>query len=329
MVKTPDVSVVVIFFNQSEHVNGCIESILCNEGIDFEIICIDDGSTDETGKILDSISSAVVRVFHKDNGGPADARNFGASVANGRYVTFVDGDDYVSPFYLQSLTNAINMGSGTTMAVGKTQVSKVGQAISWEMPRGYSNITQEEFIKMMMYEEVLPSACARLAPREIYTENRMPVGLAYEDVATAARYALSVDSIVLIDEPIYAYVMRGGSVVHRRRAGIKQARDYSRAISMFSSAASEIVPEDSAPQIYFRCLHLSRLLRLLDTVEDNRGDALRMRDGLTRYIRRHFTVVLKDGRASPANKVRFMLLALCPLLYKSIFNVYEHHFKGV
>ncbi len=106
----PFISVIVPFYNIEECVTYCLDSLVAQdyEG-EYEILCVDDGSTDGTPAALDTYAAEHprVKVLHKPNGGQSDARNFGVEHAGGDYITFVDGDDFVSACYLSSLMRAL------------------------------------------------------------------------------------------------------------------------------------------------------------------------------------------------------------------------------
>ncbi len=100
----PRVSVIVPVYNSREYLGPCIESVLNQSYTDFELILIDDGSTDGCAEICDTYASTDhrVRCVHAKNSGVSAARNLGLSLARGEYVTFVDSDDYISEFFLLS-----------------------------------------------------------------------------------------------------------------------------------------------------------------------------------------------------------------------------------
>lgn len=96
------ISVIVPVYNAEKYLQRCIDSILTQTFIDFELLLIDDGSKDKSGEICDEYANRDnrVKVFHKENGGASSARNLGLDYANGKYVVFVDSDDYISASYL-------------------------------------------------------------------------------------------------------------------------------------------------------------------------------------------------------------------------------------
>lgn len=92
-------SIIIPVYNSENYLEACIESILKQSFMDYEIILIDDGSTDRSGSICDaySIKDKRIKVFHVINGGPSKARNYALTIASGRYVEFIDSDDCIEP----------------------------------------------------------------------------------------------------------------------------------------------------------------------------------------------------------------------------------------
>ena len=99
----PILSVIVPVYNTKEHLSRCIDSVLSQSFSDFELLLVDDGSTDESGAICDAYSAkdSRVRVFHKKNGGVSSARNVGMENTNGQWLTFIDSDDWIRGDFFQ------------------------------------------------------------------------------------------------------------------------------------------------------------------------------------------------------------------------------------
>ncbi len=101
----PKVSVIIPTYNQSSLVKETISSVLAQTEPDLEVIVVDDGSTDDTHRVVESLSDSRVSYFYKINGGPASARNFGLSKAKGEYLAFLDHDDLWPPNYLEVMVS--------------------------------------------------------------------------------------------------------------------------------------------------------------------------------------------------------------------------------
>ncbi len=108
--QVPLVSIIVPVYNAEKYLNRCIDSILSQTMTDFELLLIDDGSKDNSGRICDEYAEkdARVRVFHKPNGGVSSARNLGLDNAKGKWITFVDADDRCSCDYLEHLLSKVD-----------------------------------------------------------------------------------------------------------------------------------------------------------------------------------------------------------------------------
>lgn len=106
-----EVSIIVPIYNAEKYLNKCIDSILSQTFTDFELILVDDGSTDGSPFILDRYKEYDPRVvvIHKPNGGVSSARNAGIEVALGKYILFIDSDDYIASEYIHTMLR--NMGS--------------------------------------------------------------------------------------------------------------------------------------------------------------------------------------------------------------------------
>ena len=103
-VNSPKVSIIVPVYNVEKYLHRCVDSILLQTFTDFELLLIDDGSTDKSVGICDkyAFKDRRIRVFHKKNGGVSSARNLGIKKSNGVYILFVDSDDYLSPSHLNN-----------------------------------------------------------------------------------------------------------------------------------------------------------------------------------------------------------------------------------
>lgn len=101
------VSIIIPVFNSAQTITKCINSIIAQSYTDWELLLIDDGSTDPSGKICDEYSKTYPNIysFHQTNGGVSSARNLGINKANGEYILFVDADDWIEKDYIQSYLN--------------------------------------------------------------------------------------------------------------------------------------------------------------------------------------------------------------------------------
>lgn len=102
-------SIIIPVYNVAPYLRECLDSVLSQTIEDFEVLAIDDGSTDESGRIIDeyAVKDQRITVLHKGNNGVSSARNAGIDIAKGEFLCFVDGDDIIAPTYLQDLYEAM------------------------------------------------------------------------------------------------------------------------------------------------------------------------------------------------------------------------------
>lgn len=128
--RTPKISVIVPVYNVEQYLPRCIDSILAQTFTDFELLLIDDGSKDKSGEICDNYAKkdSRIRVFHKENGGVALARQFGIDNASGKYSIHADGDDWVEPKMLEHMYNK-SIETHTDILISDFYIDKKGKSI--------------------------------------------------------------------------------------------------------------------------------------------------------------------------------------------------------
>ena len=176
----PKISVIVPIYNTEKYLSQCIESILTQTFSDFELILINDGSTDNSGKICDKYASddSRVVVIHKENGGQSSARNEGLEIARGEYITFVDSDDYYSD--IKTLEYCIEILDNDK------SISFVEFPI-YHPERNYKKndiqLTKKKDIYIAWLENKVVKTyfCDKVIRREIIINQRFPIGMMFED----------------------------------------------------------------------------------------------------------------------------------------------------
>ena len=121
--------IIVPIYNVEKYLRKCIESILNQTLENIEVILINDGSTDNCGKIIDEYEKQDKRVIsiHKENGGQSSARNMGLDIAKGKYIGFIDSDDYIDEYMYESLYNAIENSKADICVCGRESYSEFSQ----------------------------------------------------------------------------------------------------------------------------------------------------------------------------------------------------------
>ena len=207
------ISVIVPVYNVEQYLPKCIDTIVNQTYQNLEIILIDDGSTDNSGKMCDEYLSNDnrIKVIHKENGGLSDARNIGLNIATGKYITFVDSDDYIDKNYVEILYNLL-VKNDADISVGRNYreypEKTVNMGINKEML-----LTNEEALEKLLYEDDFDtSAWAKLYKKDLFNDIRFPKNRIYEDMATTYKLIDKASKIYLGSYPIYHYIVRGSSL---------------------------------------------------------------------------------------------------------------------
>lgn len=145
------VSIIVPVYNVEKYIHRCVDSIRRQTYSNIEIILVDDGSKDNSGSICDDYAKqdSRIKVIHKDNGGLGFARNSGLDVATGKYVTFIDGDDYIGERHIDEMLSLIERTKTDTCLAGHTKVYADSQI-------EHKNVCSGKVFEKDVKKEILP-----------------------------------------------------------------------------------------------------------------------------------------------------------------------------
>lgn len=230
---SPEISVIIPIYKVEKYIEKCLESVRRQTFGDFEALLINDGTPDGSMEIAERFAADDPRfkIFNKENGGLSSARNYGLERAAGRYIAFIDSDDFVHKKYLETLYLACEK-SGADMAGCQYLFSFAGGKIRlpWPFAPRPRTLSAGRAMKMIITDVFLQSmAWNKLYRRELFTETgiRYP-DMAFEDVATSERLLFRADRFVLTGKVRYYYTSRGGSILHTRNA--KLVNDFARSL---------------------------------------------------------------------------------------------------
>ncbi len=213
----PLISVIVPVYMVEQYLSRCVDSILAQTYTNLEIFLVDDGSRDNCGKICDEYAEKDSRiiVIHKENGGLSDARNVAIDVMNGEYVTFIDSDDFVSPYYVENLYCALH-DTGADMSASWHKNYYDGDRVpdfSQNVCGSAVKLTSAEFLERMLYQDrVETCAWGKLYKSELFDGVRYPVGKLYEDLPTTYKTVDKSEYIAVIPNEDYMYFQRRESI---------------------------------------------------------------------------------------------------------------------
>lgn len=217
-------SVVIPVYNVKDYLEKCVDSVLAQDCGDYEIILVDDGSTDGVSpELCDRYALASpdrIRVIHQENQGLGGARNTGLEAARGEYLFFMDSDDRIVPHALSYLEGQIRQ-THADMYLFRLFYDRDGVLT----PADPLRVPTDVVLHPAQCPELLlesPSASVRVCRRSLFLEGqiRFPAGIWYEDLATTPKCLLHARSVVALSEPLYCYLLRDGSIM--RNANLKR-----------------------------------------------------------------------------------------------------------
>ncbi|AEH50340.1 glycosyltransferase family 2 protein [Pseudothermotoga thermarum] len=215
----PLVSIVVPVFNTEKYLKKCVDSLLNQTYKNIEVLLVNDGSTDNSGKICDeyALIDPRVRVFHIQNSGAGVARNVGIKNAKGEYITFVDSDDWVSEKYIETLLGLILKEDADISMCGyvKTSLEDVPNKRYKEKVYVYTNLEALRQIYWINFGGFLV-VWNKLFKRSLFDDVEFPAMRLFEDNAIIPMLFYKANKVVVTTQKLYFYRIRPDSITRKK-----------------------------------------------------------------------------------------------------------------
>lgn len=218
--EKPEVSVIVPVYNVEEYLPRCLDSLLAQSLESLEILVIDDGSADGSGRICEEYAGRDprIRVIHQENAGLSAARNRGIELARGEFLMFADGDDRTDPEFC-ALPLALAREREADLILFQFRKTEDGRELrntDRRIPEGEK--TEEEAHRLLI-DGVGFTVWNKLYHRDLFRENRFPEGRTMEDLALVPVLVHAARRIVYTGAVLYEQVRRPGSITTTRSPG--------------------------------------------------------------------------------------------------------------
>lgn len=306
------ISVIVPVYNVEELLPKCLDSLVNQTFDDYEVIVVNDGSPDNSQKIIDDYYKKypnIIKPLKKENGGLSSARNYGLKYATGEYVLYVDSDDYVSSDILEKMYS-LGMRDNSDIVVCRSYA--------------FSNNNLEKIDNEILNNDVFkryilnrPSATCKLIKKEILLHSELAFfeGHYYEDIAEVPAFCLYAKNISFIDDYLYYYLVREGSIMHNKKYSDKlndifDSIDNLTNIFINKNAFDEY--KDELEFIYIKHLLHAASLRFLPYEEGI--------SSLNRICEIMNDKFPKWSKNKYYKKMNFKYKIVCNLIYKKKFN---------
>lgn len=207
----PLLSVIVPVYNVEKYLKRCLESILVQSWNDYEIILVDDGSTDSSAQICDLYAEKyeMIRVIHKENKGLSDTRNRGIEKASGEYVYFPDSDDWLEPNTFSELSDVIEELTYDIISFNREFVTSEEDKSISAKSRIQKLSGKQALLEMLNQGDVTGFANDKIYRKKLFLDNdiEFPVGKYYEDLGTNYKLFLKATKVYVTNQKYYHYLI--------------------------------------------------------------------------------------------------------------------------
>ena len=236
---TPYFSVIIPVYNVQDYLEECVESVLHQTFLDFEVILVDDGSKDRSGALCDALAQKDSRILvhHQENQGLSGARNSGLALAKGEYILFLDSDDfYPQTDFLEKIASVSDHADIICFNYARYTDRLLGKMLAYPENSFSDDQLWLELTRRNAYQS---SACIKAVKRELLQKNDITFerGTLSEDIEWSAKVLLSAGSVALAPDCIYAYRVRQGSI--SKTVSPRHVADQVRIISTLSRNVPE------------------------------------------------------------------------------------------
>ena len=311
------ISVIVPVYNiESEYLERCIKSICSQTYKKLDIILVDDGSTDGSGKICNRFAEedSRIRVFHKENGGSSSARNLGIGEAKGEYIGFIDSDDYIEPDMYELLANAVVKYDAPMAQISRDEIDEQGNRMPdiCIPPAEEIKVSSEDMMRELLMHRGDCSFCTRITHKALFVDREFPVGKLNEDFYLLTHMLTDITHLVILPKQCYHVFYRIGSNSRK-----KDKNDFSRVFMDIVDNAdfvTELVKEKypSLLTVALRFGFYQRLDYLLHIPVGQMTKENEFYRNIVRYLRKNIGKMLGNKHLTGKNKMYLLLLTIAP-----------------
>lgn len=330
------VSIIVPVYNVKNYLERCLDSIKSQTYENIEVLLVDDGSNDGSGEVCDLYAANDTRfhTYHQSNGGLSAARNTGLDRASGKYVAFVDSDDWINQDMIEKLVTAAELQMADIVCFDYyVSYADNEKKISKYKVDGLEIIQKEKALSLLISNKIESYTCMKFYKRTLYDEIRFPVGKKYEDMGTTYKLFLKADKICYYSEAFYHYWQREDSITHLSKKTNAQYLSDAQDIFYFKKDMEEAIGK-GYPQLSDQLQAASEewALKLYNASvlfkDCNKNLRRRLRKEAYNYLKFNYMQLKENPNTSKKHKCRLALLVRLPLIYNFFILPYIYKKRG-
>lgn len=277
-----EISIIVPIYNIENYLEKCLQSILNQNFQSYEVILVNDGSTDNSREIAEkyvALNSNLFRLINQENKGLSEARNTGINAANGKYICFVDSDDYIENDYLQKMYETMQHTDADMVFCAFRSVDETGNCLKnvyeFSFEAGVPYVLKERKDVLLTQN----AAWNKLYKKSIIDEHQLyfTKGAWYEDLRFVKKYVLFADKFAYCDKVLYNYLIRTGSIMNsmssKRNIEILDAVE--EVVSFYREKNVIANYQDEIEFLAIDHIYISALVRLLRARDMEQFEAIR------------------------------------------------------
>lgn len=311
------ISVIIPVFHVEAYLRRCLDSVLDQTYENMEIILVDDGSDDGCPAICDEYArmDSRVKVIHQKNAGLSGARNTGIDQAEGRYLAFVDSDDYLVPEFLERLHKAC-AETGSDMSVCRWEYVK-GEPVPQRGTGEVKTFTGRQMLANLYISDgaYFVVAWNKLYKRELFEQIRYPLGRIHEDEATTYRIYHQVRQAAYVDASLYGYFVTPSSITR----GFNPRR-----LDWVTAGAERIdfLEQKGYTELMVRALQAfaDGSIDIYFGLRDEMPESGKEQEWIRGLIRRGLKRVKPYGRFPLRTEIGYRLFLACPGIYRRLLE---------
>lgn len=319
------ISVLVPAYNMEKYLAKCVDTILEQTYKRFELILVDDGSTDYTGMLCNQYAAldSRIAVIHQKNKGLAQTRNVLLEAAAGEYITFIDSDDWVEHDYLEVMLQQIVDNNAKIAACNHWIVADGKKHKRFDCTLQADKLNVEQAFQNILYHGIPDvSAWGKLYERSLFDSIRYPSGKIYEDTYCIADIIQAAGGLVFSNKPLYNYLVRDDSI---SRATFNESKlDFMDAVDHLTQLI-----EAAYPKMHKGCIrrkvHAALSVRRYFV---NCGTELyEKRNAIEKIVKNNAWTLLTDARAPYRDKMAVLALLGGSKVYDVFWETYSKNRK--
>lgn len=306
------ITVIVPVYNVEKHLEKCVKSIQGQTYKELEIILVDDGSTDSSGLLCDSLAAedSRIHVIHKSNGGLSSARNAGLDAAKGDYVGFIDSDDYIAPDFYESLLK-ISDNPNTIVCSRIARVDETGAVFQRTYDHDKAEITSiSEYIRELLLHTGDVSVCSKLFPRSLIGKHRFDETKLNEDLLFMIGLLNKLQSICYTGKIGYYYLCRSNSISSKYGKAIEDMVVNSLVFKAYVNETYPVLNEEANRFAFIQ--HMAYILLVPKKLRNNKNQ---LYTGAIKYMRKNF---LRHGLFNKYLTSKHKAIMLCQIFMPGI-----------